>query len=326
MNVVETAQRLADEVLFPAALATDASETLPVELLDALAAEGLYGIVGPESADGAGAGLLELCAAIEALASGCLTTTFVWVQHHGAVRATTLTENEAIRDWLPTLCRGGWRAGLALGGAIPGEPRLVATEVDGGWQLDGTSPFVSGWGRIDVVLTLARTEDGRLVSLLLDARESETLVADRLQLVALNATATVSASFRGHVVPGGRVTSVAAYVEGPTPPEVIRIHAAQALGVASRCCSLLGRSPLDDDLVRCRVELDRLDPETIESARAEAGELAARAAAALAVHSGSRSLLLDGHPQRLAREALFTLVYALRPDSRVAALKRLGAV
>jgi len=326
VNLVETAQRLADEVLFPAALATDASETLPVELLDVLAAEGLYGIVGPESADGAGADLLEFCAVIEALASGCLTTTFVWVQHHGAVRAAMLTENEAVRDWLPTLCRGGWRAGLALGGAIAGEPRLVARKVDAGWQLDGVSPFVSGWGRIDVVLTLARTEDGRLVSLLLDARENETLAVSRLRLVALNATATVSASFRGHVVPGERVTSIAPYIEGPTPPEVVRIHAAQALGVASRCCRLLGPSPLDEELVLRRAELDRLDTETIETARAEAGELAARAAAALAVHSGSRSLLLDDQPQRLAREALFTLVYALRPDSRVASLRRLGAV
>jgi hypothetical protein len=44
-----------------------------------------------------------------------------------------------------------------------------------------------------------------------------------------------------------------------------------------------------------------------------------RAAAALAVGTGSRSLLLSSHAQRLAREALFTLVYALRPESREAA-------
>ena len=325
MDVVETAQRLADEVLFPAALSTDASDTLPFELLDVLADQGLYGIVGPEWAGGADAELLDFCAAIEALASGCLTTTFVWVQHHGAVRVASQTENEAVRDWLPTLCRGGWRAGLALGGAVPGEPRLVATEVEGGWQLDGVSPFVSGWGRIDVVLTLARTEDGRLVSLLLDARDSETLAVDRLRLVALNATATVTAMFCGHIVPDQRVTSITPYAEGPTPPEVIRIHAAQALGIAARCCRLIGPSQLDDELVRCRAELDRLDPETIERARAEAGELALRAAAALAVRTGSRSLLVGDHAQRLAREALFTLVYALRPTSRAAALRLLGA-
>lgn len=41
--------------------------------------------------------------------------------------------------------------------------------------------------------------------------------------------------------------------------------------------------------------------------------------------AGSRSLLLDEHPQRLAREALFAMVYALRPASREALLGRLGA-
>jgi isovaleryl-CoA dehydrogenase len=60
-------------------------------------------------------------------------------------------------------------------------------------------------------------------------------------------------------------------------------------------------------------------------ARADAGELALRAAAAMMTAQGSRSLLAGEHPQRLAREAMFILVYALRPASREALLARLGA-
>ena len=41
MDILGTAQRLADDVLFPAALATDAADVVPVELLDALADAGL---------------------------------------------------------------------------------------------------------------------------------------------------------------------------------------------------------------------------------------------------------------------------------------------
>ena len=41
--------------------------------------------------------------------------------------------------------------------------------------------------------------------------------------------------------------------------------------------------------------------------------------------STRRSLLAAGHAQLLAREALFTLVYALRPASRAALLGTLGA-
>jgi hypothetical protein len=94
--------------------------------------------------------------------------------------------------------------------------------------------------------------------------------------------------------------------------------------VASRCCRLIGPSPLDDELERCRADLDRLDPETIEAARAWSGDLALRAAGTLMVSQGSRSLLASGQAQRLAREALFVLVYALRPGSRSAALDRLA--
>jgi alkylation response protein AidB-like acyl-CoA dehydrogenase len=324
-EILGLAGRLADEVLFPAALQTDTADTVPVELLDALAAAGLYGLSGPVSDGGLDADFPTVCSVVEALSSGCLTTTFVWAQHVGAVRAAAASDNESMREWVAPMCRGDRRAGLALGGALPGPPRLVAEETAGGWNLNGTSPFISGWGRIDSIHTAARTRDGRLVWAFVDASESETLAVGRLELVALNATATVRAEFRDHHVPRERVTSVVEHLEGPAPPEVLRIHASFALGVAARCGRLLGPTPLDQRLARIRATLDELDPVTIEAARAEAGEFAVRAAAALAVARGSRSLLLEDHAQRLAREALFVLVYALRPGSRDALLSMLGA-
>jgi hypothetical protein len=161
-----------------------------------------------------------------------------------------------------------------------------------------------------------------VVWLIVDARESPELGVERLRLAVLDATATVRVSFDGLVVADDRVTGRHP-AGGATPPEVLRLHAALALGVASRCCRLLGPSPLDDELVTRRAELDRLDPETIFGDRAAAGELAVRAAAALSVAQGSRALLAADHAQRLAREALFTLVYALRPASKDALLARL---
>jgi alkylation response protein AidB-like acyl-CoA dehydrogenase len=324
-NIVETAERVADEILFPVALATDAGAAVPVELLDAFADAGLYGLSGPTWAGGLDADLQTVCTVCETLASGCLTTTFVWAQHLGAVIAAAGSENETIRDWVAPLCSGERRAGLALGGALPGPARLVAHETEDGWTFTGTSPFVSGWRRIDVVHTAARTDDGRLVWAFVDARENGTLAVDRLELVALNATTTVRADFRDHPAPAARVTSVTEFREGPAPPELVRIHASLALGVARRCCRLLGPTPLDDELLRVRAELDRLDRTTIEAARGAAGELALRAAAALTVATGSRSLLLADHTQRLVREALFVLVYALRPGARAALLAQLRA-
>jgi alkylation response protein AidB-like acyl-CoA dehydrogenase len=316
MDVVERARSFADEVLFPAALATEAADTVPRGLLDRLAAEGLYGV-------GADADFATVCAVQEALASGCLTTAFVWAQHLGLVHTLAAGNDERLRArWLDPLLRGDVRAGLALGGALP-RPALHARRDGDTWVLDGESPFLSGWGAIDVVHTAARTQGAEIVWLIVDAVASDALRVERLRLVALDATATVRATFDGLRVDGDRQTALHP-AGGTTPPEVLRLHASLALGVAARCCRLLGPSPLDEELDALRTRLDRLGPETA-AYRGDAGELALRAAGALATATGSRSLLLADHAQRLWREALFVLVYALRPESRDAVLARLGA-
>jgi alkylation response protein AidB-like acyl-CoA dehydrogenase len=320
LTAVEAARRLAEDLLFPAALETDRADIVPVELLDALAGAGLYGLAAPAAVGGFDADFATTCQVVEALSSGCLTSAFIWAQHLGAVHAVAQLPD---RSWLEQLARGTVRAGLALGGALP-RPTLQARREGNGWRLTGSTPWLSGWGRIDVIHTAARDDSGNVVWLLVDAAEGPALSVERRRLVALDATATVLATFSGLLVPDDRVTSIVPYTGGPTPPEVLRIHASFALGVAARCCRLLGPSPLDDALTRCRGELDRLDPETIGASRAGAGELALRAAAALGVATGGRSVLLDDHAQRLVREAFFVLVYALRPESRAPLLARLG--
>ena len=66
---------------------------------------------------------------IEIIASGCLTTTFVWIQHHGAVRALA-DAPQPLRDaWLArNSARGEVRAGVAFSGLRrPGPPILTAS-------------------------------------------------------------------------------------------------------------------------------------------------------------------------------------------------------
>jgi alkylation response protein AidB-like acyl-CoA dehydrogenase len=322
-NCVEVAQRLADELLFPAAVATDASDIVPVELLDAIAEAGLYGIVAPPDFGGMSADFGAVCAVLEALATGCLTTAFLWMQHIGLVRALTSSADEELRArWLKPLASGEIRAGLALGGALP-KPSLRAVPHAGGWLLDGTSPFVSGWGRIDVMHAAARTAGDDIVWLIVDATENDAIRAEPLRLVALNATSTMRVTFTSARVSADRVTGTHP-ASTVTPPEVLRTHAALALGVITRCCRMLGPTSLDAELASVRARLDQLGPDTAV-ARAAAGELALRAASALMTAEGSKALLANTQAQRLAREALFTLVYALRPASRSAVLTILGA-
>ncbi len=322
--VVERARAIADDVLFPAAMATDAAGLVPVAHLDLLAREGLYGIGGPAEAGGLDLDLATTCEVVEALASGCLTTTFVWLQHRNPVRAVAASQTRGLAEtWLEPLCRGDRRAGIALAGNRPGPPLLTYTRTSAGWSLSGEAPWVSGWGRIDVLLVAARRDD-RVVTMLVDALATETLEVEPLRLVGADASGTVTLRFGDHPVSEDRVVGEEAHAAVlERDAGSLRLNGSLALGLAARCCALMGPGPLDDELIACRSGLDDAALDAVPAARARASELALRCAAALTVSGGSRSILTDHHAQRLAREALFLLVFGSRPPIRAELLRRL---
>ena len=249
------------------------------------------------------------------MAGACLSTTFVLLQHLGAVRAIAESPNERLRhDWLQPLCQGQRRAGLALAGTMPGPPMLRAVPVTGGYVFDGMSPWVTGWGLIDTLHAAARDSAGSVVWGLLDAGPSSTLSVEPLDMIAVMASNTVRANFRNQFVPFERISSTMPLAEWQARDAAgLRTNGSLALGVAGRCCALIGPSPLDAELAAVREALDAGTAQTMPAARAAAAELAVRAATALVVATGSRAILASSEAQRLAREAVFLLVFATRP-------------
>lgn len=328
MSLLAEARRLADEVLFPAAMRVDTADRVPAGHLDLLAEHGFYALAGPPSLSGLDGSPGEV---VETLASGCLATAFVWIQHHGAVRA--VTHSPLSDTWLEPLCRGRLRAGIALGALRPGPPSVRARRVHGGYVFDGVAPWVTGWEMIDVLHTAARDESDTIVWALLDAATGATLTVEPLELAAVNASRTVTVRFDGHLVPDERITGALPYRHWPERDAAgLGFNGRLALGVTSRCCRLaaeLGGDPaagvarLRAELGACRAMLDEDDPGTLPAARAAAAELALRAAATLVVGAGARSVLRVAHPQRLLREAMFLLVFGSRPAIRNALLTRL---
>ncbi|QWF84831.1 acyl-CoA dehydrogenase family protein [Amycolatopsis sp. CA-230715] len=326
-KAVRRAGELAEEVFHPAALEVDRADRVPASHLDLLADEGFYGLAGPpELSPMAAEEMTDAFRIVEVLAGACLTTAFVWAQHHNAVMAATHSERPGIREtWLPRLCSGETRSALAMSAAVrPGPSGLTATKVDGGYTFDGEVPWISGWGLTDVLFTAARDADDVLVWALLDAKEAETLRVRRAELTAVNASRTVTAGFDGHFVPEERVTGlVPLEVWRERDPNTLRFNGSLALGITARCCGLLGESPLDEELVTRRRDLDEAAPEDVPAARAAAAELAYRAAGALTVATGSSSVYLASHAQRLVREAAFLLVFGSRKAIKDDLLDRL---
>jgi len=323
------AERIAENVLFPAAGAVDRSDRLPVGHLDRLAEAGLYGLAAPPDEGGLEPDdLIGAGAIVEALAGGCLATTFVWLQHHTPVRAAAASDRPGVREtWLRSLARGEQRAGIALAGLRNPTAPLRVRAVDGGFRLDGEAPWVTGWDLIDVVYVAARDADDVVHFLLVDAVAAQTLRVRPLELVAVQASRTVNVRFNDHPVPVDRLVATQPFDDWSRgDASGSALNGFLALGVADRCLRLLGPAgdgALARELPACRSDLVAAGAAQTPAARAAGSELAWRAAARLAVATGSRAVLLDHPAQRLLREAAFLLVFGSRPAIRDELLARL---
>jgi len=317
------AGEIADDVLFPDAALVDRADRVPASHLDLLAQEGFYG-----------AGLdddLSLSAhLVETFAGGCLATAFVWLQHRGPLRAVAHSDQPGVRaTWLTPLASGEVRGGIAYSGARPGAVGLRAYQTAEGWRLDGAAAWVTGWDLIDVLHVAAVDDAGQVRFFLLDAVESDSLRTRPHELTAARASRTVTAIFRDHPVPADRFVAAQPYA-GWSAREASgsALNGFLAVGVAARCLRLLGDAPiavkLAAELEDCRAALLAADATATPAARAAVSELAMRCATVLAVHTGSRSVLLDSPAQRLVREAAFLLVFGTRPAIRDELLHRLA--
>ena len=325
---VAAAELLAEEFLWPAALEIDGAGRVPSEVLDRLAAAGLYGVAGPPEAGGSGLDPEEMGMVVEALGGASLATAFVWIQHHSALRAVAAGRPSVRERWLQAMCAGDVRSGIAYAALRrPGPPAMTAvTGPDGGVVLDGTAPWVTGWGLIDTVYVGGRQGD-ELVWALLDARPGPSVHAEALPLAAVDSSATVRLRLRDHAVDPERVVSREPYADWRARDgSGLATNGFLALGVAGRCARLLGAASLHAQVEALRRRLvDGAGPEEVVAARADASLLAVRAATALVAAGGGRSVGIADHAQRLMREAMFLLVFGQTAPIRAAQRARLLA-
>ena len=101
---------------------------------------------------------------------GCGATAFVWAQHHGAVRRVAAGDGPGARGLAPAAVR---RIGRSPGSVSPTcvgpvRPRCARPPTATEWRLDGEAPWITGWGLADVFVIMARADDDRVVTVLVD--------------------------------------------------------------------------------------------------------------------------------------------------------------
>lgn len=336
--LVERAHELADTVLYSAALSVDRTGEIPASHWQAIAEAGLYGIAAPADASGHGLDFGEMVEILEVMASGCLATAFTWVQHHGLLAALSASSNTALRDeFVGALTAGAMKGGVAFAGAVPIPPRMRCDRVESGWRLAGHAPFVSGWGVIDLIqYSAGDTETGDIVSGLVPAGPQDGITAVRPQaLFVADATCTVSIDVDGLVIPDDRVVSrVTRETFMANQNFGSRLNGTLPIGVIRRCAALLDAADQPEaatsvlvqaDGVRTRLNAGLADSAALLSARVEGAELAVRSAAAAVAARGGAALLRDSPAQLQARNAMFTLVAASRPELKRALVSRFSS-
>ncbi len=218
--LLAVAQTVCKSFLGPNAQKADRAGEPLAENYRALADAGLLGIALPRPFGGLDAPGAVQRQYTEMLASYCGVTTFVQAQHHGSSRMIANGPNELLKQTVvPDLAAGKRMCAISFAHLRrPGPPTLTAEPVSGGYRLNGTAPWVTGWGLMDQVVFGATLPDGRFVYLwspgnredfasvfdlsdLSDPKWGEMTASPPIPLCAMNSSSTVALNLKNWFIP-----------------------------------------------------------------------------------------------------------------------------
>jgi alkylation response protein AidB-like acyl-CoA dehydrogenase len=334
-----------------AAIALDDTSSWPGEQLKLCGDYGVFRWFLPQEWGGYGWSDVDIIRGYLRLSAACLTTTFIITQRTGACQRILASDNQAIKSrLLPALASGDSFASVGISHLTTSRrhlarPILRAEMVDGGYRLDGYSPWVTGAIKADVVVIGATLNDDNQILVALPTQLEGVEAPSPPRLVGLSASCTGELRCQNVLVP--RECLLAGPIEN-----VMRSGAGAgtgglqtstlAIGLAAAAIALLEKeSAQRPELAQAATELRR------EHAAVEADLLALAAGAAACSNEDLRvranSLVLRGtqaalaaakgagyvvgHPAgRLCREALFFLVWSCPQSVMTANLCELAGI
>jgi len=157
-----TARQFAREEMMPFARDWDEGEVFPVEALRQAAALGFGGIYVKEDVGGSALSRLDAAIIFEELAQGCTSTAaYISIHNMAAWMIDSFGSEEARRRFLPKLCSMEHFASYCLtepgAGSDAASLTTKAMRVGDHYVLDGAKAFISGGGRSDIYVVMART-------------------------------------------------------------------------------------------------------------------------------------------------------------------------
>jgi alkylation response protein AidB-like acyl-CoA dehydrogenase len=311
----------------------DETGAWPEQDLRALTGIGAMGWAVPTEFGGEGCTSLELHLRYETIASASLTVALILSQRDSGLGVLVDALDHPRRGELLTkLARGELFTTRGIAQLTTsrqrGAPAVRATRIDGGYEIDGEIPWATGAAWCDFISAGAALEDRRQMLFMLPTDLAGVRVQPSMPLVALRASHTTSVRCdRVRIADEHVLVPPAEHALASRRPTVPIGQAFMAMGLARGALHLIER--IDSPSARSahqrlgeRLALLRADvigycqpdavrePDRGTHLRGQVIDLSLRSThAAVSLYKGTG--LLAGHPaQRLAREAMFLLVWS----------------
>jgi alkylation response protein AidB-like acyl-CoA dehydrogenase len=165
-TVRDLARTIAEEKVMPVRAELDEKEEFPTQIVQDIAASGLFGIAIPEELGGIGGGAFELCLATEQFARVCggVAVTFA-ANFLGTDILTDSGSPEQKARFLPDIACGKSLCAFAIteetAGSDAGSLKTTAKKTADGYLLNGSKRFITNGGDANLYTIIARTEPGK---------------------------------------------------------------------------------------------------------------------------------------------------------------------
>lgn len=335
--------------LVPRVAAIDLEGEYPESFLRAVGRLGGFAGVVSLEYGGSGKGLVDTIATMAKIGETCLSTAFTHWCQTACARYIQLSDNEQAKaEWLPKLASGAQLGGTGLSNTVKScceieRFLLTAKRIEGGYEINGTLPWVSNLGDEHVFVTGCPVDgDGRLVFFVVKCDQPGFKPVEGAHFTALEGTRTLACQFRSVRIDDSRVLAhpdQSDAFRARIQPGMILAQLGMGIGLIRDCIRLIesaGRTHAHinqfetdqaDDLrgilasaeaevfrlariLDANPPADRLPGLLTEVLRIRlaGGELCLRAANAAMLHQGARGYLRTATAQRRLREAYFVAI------------------